>query len=179
MIVLIQKDFDIKYFDSLQKEMSKVPEVNPDTLIIFLDVDGVLNSGKWIEANQDKSFLELIDPAAVARVNSLKEKTNAKIVISSSWRGQFLNVANGFEKLTEFFAKYGVTDIVGMTPRFHGKRRCEEIQGWLNQHKIKNFVILDDDLSADVAGRQVKTFFEDGLQDHHIEEALRILCGNG
>jgi hypothetical protein len=40
---------------------------------------------------------------------------------------------------------------------------------------IKSVVIIDDDLAANVDGKQVKTMFETGLQDWHVEEAIRIL----
>lgn len=176
MSIKIQKEFDTDYFDFLQKKSRSTPEVDPTTLIVFLDVDGVLNCSKWIDMYPDKSFDELIDPDAVARLNRLLDRTGAKIIISSSWRVQFLNVADGFNKLTEFFGKHGIKNIIGMTPRLHGKRRCDEITEWLNHHPVESFVILDDDLSANVKNRQVKTFFETGLQDYHIDEAIEILA---
>lgn len=175
MSIIVVKDYDTAYFNSLQKEANKTPTIDPDTKIIFLDVDGVLNSNKWIKLNPNKSLIELMDPAAAARLNIIKERTGAKIVISSSWRIRFLGTANAFQDIKEFFAKFGIVDIVGMTPQLRGKRRCDEITAWLNEHEVKSFVIIDDDLSANVKNKQVKTMFENGLQDYHINEAIAIL----
>lgn len=176
--LIIQKEYDEKYFDALKEEMSRTPKVDPNSKIIFLDVDGVLNSGEWIDKNPKLPSRERIDPAAVARVNNLIAKTGAKIVISSSWRTGFLGLANGFSFLTEFFGKFGITQIVGMTPSFLGKPRREEIIAWLKEHPVASFVILDDDEAANVLGRQIRTHFEDGLQDSHVERAVAVLQKN-
>jgi hypothetical protein len=57
--------------------------------VIFLDVDGVLNSrGKWAGcdlANLTDSGTR-IDPLAVARLKRIVDATDAKIVVSSTWR---------------------------------------------------------------------------------------------
>ena len=51
--------------------------------IIFLDVDGVLNCRDYInDATND------IDPSKVQMIADLCNKTNAKVVITSSWRGK-------------------------------------------------------------------------------------------
>lgn len=53
--------------------------------IIFLDVDGVLNYRDYInDATND------IDPSKVQMIADLCDKTNAKVVITSSWRGSDL-----------------------------------------------------------------------------------------
>ena len=75
--------------------------------IIFLDIDGVLNSEAWLlkldekhrqlghnEPTRPKSettcecyrLENQIDHAAVVRLNHLVAQTDAKIVVSSSWR---------------------------------------------------------------------------------------------
>ena len=63
--------------------------------IVFLDIDGVLNSEEWA----NKCFNKLvsddicnsdIDPDAVNRLIKFLDDTNVKIVLSSSWRS--LNV---------------------------------------------------------------------------------------
>jgi hypothetical protein len=97
--IIITKDYDEEYFDFLQKENNKTPYIDPETKIIFLDIDGVLNNSKWLKENKNNP----IDPAAVNRINVIMQKTDAKIVISSSWRIKFLNTTNSFESIKEFF----------------------------------------------------------------------------
>lgn len=55
--------------------------------VIFLDIDGVLNTWSFI-ANlpASASYQDAIDPEAVARLNRIVEVSGAKVVISSSWR---------------------------------------------------------------------------------------------
>lgn len=171
--IILQKDYDEEYFKFLQS--NKIPKVNKDSKIIFLDVDGVLNSDRWIDEHPETAVTELIDPAAAAKVNTIIAKTGAQIVISSSWRIQFLNEPNGFEKLKEFFAKFGITNIVGMTPRIYREPRCQEIAAWLMANEVAAFVIIDDDGRAQFMNKLVKTTFIRGLQDYHVEEAIAIL----
>ena len=59
---------------------------------IFLDFDGVLNTMEYQTALQWKGeprkdeYGSLFDPEAVENLNLIIQNTNAKIVISSSWR---------------------------------------------------------------------------------------------
>jgi len=100
--------------------------------VIFLDIDGVLNSeafGKKLEAQHHKlEHTELdadgapvctcfalenqIDDAAVARLNRLVDVTSAKIVISSTWRKRFDLI-----ELGRILATHGlIGEILGVTP---------------------------------------------------------------
>lgn len=64
-------------------------------LVLFLDLDGVCNStrfmverakaGTWDSADP-KDWTNMLDPVAVALLNKVVEATGCKIVISSSWR---------------------------------------------------------------------------------------------
>ena len=71
--------------------------------IIFLDIDGVLNSELWYKevkyANlEEKHF----SPALVENLNTITDQTGAKIVVSSSWRKNktLEQLKNLFDKLT-------------------------------------------------------------------------------
>ena len=175
MAILIQKEFDTDYFNFLQKEANRVPNIDPNTSICFTDIDGVLNSKKFMNKNQHLKFHEMFDPDAISRLNKIIERTGAKIVISSSKRENYINIQNGFVQLVNYLSAYGIKNVVGMTPHLRGQKRCEEIKLWLKEHPIKSFVILDDDLNANVSNRQVKTLFENGLLDKDIDEAVKIL----
>lgn len=151
--------------------------------IIFLDIDGVLNSGKYvkrIDADFDDPKNQM-DPEAVIRLNSIADQTGASIVVTSTWRKPFIYY---FDKLRECIASYGITaPVVGYTPDLasDGYTRTEEILYWLEglqyrppERQVESFVVLDDE-TIDIVGRQVKTDFEDGLQDHHVRQAVSIL----
>ncbi len=55
--------------------------------IIFLDIDGVLNSDFWNDAHQrELSDGTLIDMDKVVLLGELVKKTNAKVVLHSGWK---------------------------------------------------------------------------------------------
>ena len=168
------------------------------TNIIFLDIDGVLNSetfghNEFIRTGKPSSTMYFVDPEAVARLEKLlNERDDLKLVISSSWRGfsfndtvKLLNKTK-ISTLTKF--------VVGVTPR-NSKPRGEQIKQFIElankwdkdninitqlipeKIEIKNYIILDDD--SDFLPEQmnnfVKTSWKFGLLDEHIEKIKQIL----
>lgn len=165
--------------------MSKQVEeyLKKQSSVIFLDIDGVLNSVETMTRNfyaqpekvrncrEDRT--DWPDAELVANLNYIIEQTNACIVVSSTWRYM------GLEKVSECLYKAGVVgniiDITGKHP--HGIRGYEIIS-WLSQYhyKVKNFVILDDDTDmVFVSPYSVKTNVKTGLTKECAEEAVRIL----
>lgn len=163
--------------------------------IIFLDIDGVLNSEDWYERrSKEYSNIEIsekypkyeFDPLSVVSLNMITNETNASIVISSSWRhGKTL------DQLTELFTSVGITgDVVGFTDDFtynelsNGKeiinyripRGCE-IDYWIKNNKIENYLILDDDI--DMLYSQKDNFIPinawHGLTKDNALESIKIL----
>ncbi len=69
-----------------------------DYPIIFLDFDGVLNTEKYYcelknkELPSNDKYGQLFDPKAVANLRKIIDATEARIVVSSSWRYMGLNV---------------------------------------------------------------------------------------
>lgn len=149
--------------------------------VVFLDFDGVLNSESFVRDYYRKSFLQRepaeIDPVAVARLNRILEATGAVVCISSSWR-----LLHKTEELVDFLKGTGFTGkVIGITPRLDAPRGME-IQEWMDTapgyREIESFVILDDDADmAHLGHRLVQTDFAGGLEDHHIERAIRMLEG--
>lgn len=81
--------------------------------VIFLDIDGVLNTKWWytqMNRNTPKDkYGYAFDPKAVANLRRIVEETGADIVISSSWKcmGFFVLSAFGnFLVYQDFFQKY-------------------------------------------------------------------------
>ncbi len=152
--------------------------------VLFLDIDGVLNSRTYLLFCYNQGVLpdDKIDPAAVARLNQITDATGAHIVVSSTWRLPYVWNKN-VDKLVELLKKHGIKgDIIGATPdhkRSHG--RGGEIQDWMNRCKldgiqIETFVILDDDNDMGNLDKfLVQTKFSDGLLDVHVQAAIDIL----
>ena len=172
--------------------------------VLFLDIDGVLNSENWfgyrlyciknnmfnevinfVNTNDEriKYKLSMIDDRAIANLNRIIEETGCKVVLSSSWR----SCVEAENTLTEYLLKlkgfkYELYDV---TPRLwfndFSIRRGEEIQSWMDKESEKNeiesFVILDDD--SDMLPEQMNNFIQIdgqvGLIDKDVFTAIEIL----
>lgn len=149
----------------------------------FTDFDGVLNSANYIKSigNKFDDPKYQIDPEAVIRLNSITDATGALIVVSSTWRLAF----DHLDDLITCLSSYGITGkIIGMTPHKPNSTRNtrgKEIQAWLDNRRlhendIDSFVILDDDPGVGkLKSYLVRTYFADGLQDHHVNTVINIL----
>lgn len=157
--------------------------MNPNK-IIFLDVDGVLNSQDQIVAQEGKrSFLFGTFDFHVEKLARIVKETDAKIVMSSTWRSFFdkdeEKGSHFYIHITERFRKFGI-ELSDRTPfyGFDGKRGLE-IKDWLSRHpEVEKFVILDDeafDIRDYYKKEFVKTNFMSGLLDEHVEKAIKIL----
>lgn len=156
--------------------------------IIFLDVDGVLNTRN----TKDRCGVVIgIEDEKVKRLAKIVSRTGASIMLTSSWKHGWSadprkNDRDG-DYLNRKLAKYGlkITDKVDMGISVRGY----EILQWLDwqirmkKQSVESYVVLDDerfdyDLYPEFSGRIVKTDFyakDGGLQDSHVEEAVRIL----
>lgn len=148
--------------------------------VIFLDVDGVLNSNDYMEytsKNNVKGILEEIDPKKIDMLKQVLNITGAKIVVSSSWR----NIRK-FEKLRELFFLYGIR-LDEKIPLI-GNNRGLEIKQYLKEHaNIEQYIILDDEVfdSFDeeltnnlilTKEDQNDTSYGEGLQFKHINQII-------
>lgn len=148
--------------------------------IIFLDVDGVLN----IMSDSYRTYMRHdnhIEAHLVKRLEYLIEKTNANIVISSSWRSNMGDLKlqmeiNGFKHWDK---------VIGRTGRDNEGMRGNEIKEWLDntEYNIEAYCVLEDE-PADICGSKcraimsyyvVKTDSNEGLSDNDIKRALYIL----
>jgi hypothetical protein len=154
---------------------------------IFLDIDGVLNNQesagrRWsvrLPQAFDHSKTSAVPPfhsACVARLNALIARTDAKVVISSTWGRLFR-----LNDLTRYLADQGVVaQILGATPvKLAYRPRGEDIQHWLDDwpgEPVEAFCILDDhDDMGNLLGRLVQTDPTVGLQDDDVRKAFRLL----
>jgi hypothetical protein len=153
--------------------------------ILFLDVDGVLNHRACFSPSRGGSPL---CPHAIARLQTVVEKTGCRVVLSSTWRTlprfvDRLEEQGGFpgrhEDWRTIEMPVEVKNGVVMTTRCRG----EEIAEWLSRHpEVERFAIVDDD--SDMLDAQkphfVQTTFETGLLDEHAARLVEILgAANG
>jgi len=160
--------------------------------VIFLDIDGVLNSRKWFkevykESNPKPKYH--IDPSTIKLLNHIIYMTGAKIVISSTWRAG--RESGWFNWL---FKQYGFNGLViGKTPTINHDKviipRGIEIMdfygrfyghpGHFEEHpsRLYSYVILDDDndMLYEQKDNFINTEFETGLLPCHVPKIINIL----
>lgn len=155
--------------------------------VIFLDVDGVLNSevSREQERNNFDNWME--HEVSEMHVNNLKkivDATGAQIVLSSSWRFDHPKatgrdfIVDPLMKVLDRKLKAAGLDIIDVTPDLRGKIRGAEIQDWLDRHsEVERFVILDDDVDMNDEQKPffVNTTFKNGLTDELANKAIEIL----
>lgn len=132
--------------------------------VLFLDVDGVLNS------RSTTNFHDLypIDPYMAFLVGRIQLQTGCEVVLSSSWKNHPDGVQNVSKRVVQLLDK---------TPNVEGVRG-NEIQAWLDKHpEVDKYAILDDDMDMLVgqAGSFFKTTFQDGLTDEIAEAVIAHL----
>ena len=160
--------------------------------VIFLDIDGVLNSNFWNDTHQREiSDGTLVDEEKVKILATLVNRTGAKIILHSGWRFWFdaklkpLRVEA--ERLVERLAKEGLS-LDGLTPDLTTEEirrtkkfslvKADEILAWLKLHDdVDGWIVLDDlELhNCQVELHQVKTDQRIGLTVDDVKLAEKIL----
>lgn len=153
--------------------------------VIFLDVDGVLNSHHWYKKNHKKHPEKCrtdtaIDPRYVRNLKKIIKRTGAKVVLSATCRVSVRT--NKTHYLRKIFKEYGI-EIYDYTP-YTGMERGIDIQEWLNHHLVNHIVILDDDSDmCHLMEYLVKTnngpcklwYFNEGLSNRKVRESIKML----
>lgn len=145
--------------------------------IIFLDIDGVLNSQCSCVANggygriYDHDSWSELDPVAVKLIAYVAKETGADVVLSSSWR-----ILAKKEDIIAFQEFLGV-NIIDVTPRSLGKRG-DEIKHWLDNCKepVESYCIVDDsDMLPEQEFNFVQTDERIGLTWQNYEDIMAVL----
>ena len=160
--------------------------------IVFLDIDGVLNSNFWNESHQSEiSDGLLIDAEKVKLLSELIHSTNAKIILHSGWKYWFDSdlkpLRREAENLRSLLEKEGLT-VAGITPDHttdeirRSKKfsliKADEILAWLAEHKdVEKWIVIDDlDLhNTEIELHQVKIDQSVGLTMEDVRKAERML----
>lgn len=162
--------------------------------IIFLDIDGVVNSVVYCKRMDEKykneqpanPLVKEIDPELVKRVGRLATETDSDVVLSSTWKEIWTCSELGRENFVAILEenKVFIKDITPTT----GKGRPYEIKKWLNEHlEVEYFVSLDDDYPESfyekqgIGGHTVHTKYwcvkesEGGFRENDYLKAVQIL----
>lgn len=152
--------------------------------IIFLDIDGVLATPEYLKDGQ-----WALNPEKQKLLGEILAQTDAKIVLSSSWRYATL------KKTKEHMESEGFLfndKLIGVTIRALSIPRGVEIKQWIDTHihsdngknwerkkigKDFTYVILDDesDMFLEHKDNFVHTKSEIGLTDDDVRSAVTIL----
>lgn len=152
--------------------------------VIFLDIDGVLNSKKYctemyektrlckLEDLKPSSLIREMDPEIIQRVARLASETDSSVVLSSSWKHMWNDsVSNGLAKadMKLMFETFGLHVEDEATPDAKSGNRPVEIKMFLDAHKeVKRWVSLDDDyfpyeyVRAGLSKNLVRTKYDKG-----------------
>lgn len=166
---------------------SKIMDKN--TKIVFLDFDGVVTTVKshWH-----------FDPEKMALLGDILDATDAKIVITSSWRRYTLDDTIDFiTKIEEEMGHvpFAFPDkVIGVTRRMYAfcypnvdkhysVVRGEEIRRWQEENDAEDcpYVILDDDSDMLLWQKDnfIQTDSELGLSEDDCKKAIAILNKEG
>lgn len=145
--------------------------------IIFLDVDGVLNSeAKLIRLYNETHDMSLFNPVpfdeiCLKNLEILVKSTNSKIVVTSTWR----RTPELEERLIKALKDFNLDkEIIGYTPHIQDATRETEINEFLSKIDYKpHFIILDDSKDMDnLLPYLIKIDSRVGLTTQNIEEAI-------
>ncbi len=152
----------------------------PDPKIIFLDVDGVLVHNKTVANGRDQErlwrFYAQLDEACVKRLVHILKHTDARIVVSSTWRMLDHAMAALGKALRQHGAPHRRSTIIGRTG--NARTRLKEMQAWLAEHpEIEHYIAIDDEFFATFPSVHVNHGFQNGgLQDEHVDQAVALLA---
>lgn len=145
--------------------------------IIFVDVDGVLNTAFTERRVRCHTF---VDTRKILRLRDIVERTGAQIVLTSTWRitdtptDKIL-----YNALRAEFERVRCPVWIDVTPVMPRTKRWQEINAWLLLHgEVDDFVILDDwgmDEFRPLADRLVQTDPFRGLNKERAELAISLL----
>lgn len=139
----------------MEKEMQDDGKEHP---LIFFDFDGVLNTEKHYSKliaqglpNEDK-YGQLFDPEAVANLRKIIDATDARIVVSSSWR--YMGLAD-LQRM--WYDRDLPGKIAGITPMHFDDDK-------LLNTDLSQLDVITADMFSSSRGNEIKAYFNEVLQ---------------
>lgn len=134
--------------------------------VIFLDIDGVANCRAT--AQRHRGYIG-IDPIMAFTIGKIFLDTDAKLVLSSTWR---------LWPETRLEVQKQIYDIFDVTPDIRGDFRGKEVRAWLEAHPdVERYAILDDntDFYPDQMDNFFRTYWETGITDEIAKKVTEHL----
>lgn len=189
---------NVQYIEGMKSKIEKQEVPKTPCKVLFLDLDGVLNTEDYFASLKDKglptedSFGNLFSPDAVENLRRIIEATGAQIVISSSWRFAGLgtlklmwkerHLPGNLYDITSLFVAddYIRAHMDDQSFDFYEamtSAREMEISAWLQEHpEVTNYVILDDlDSFRQHEAHLVKINPKTGITPADAEQVITIL----
>lgn len=151
--------------------------------IIFLDVDGVLNSNDTEDTF--RGYIGL-DYSGIKLLREIVDATGAEIVLVSSWKSRwYKDHKDCQDNLANYLDERLVEEGLKIIDKTEGSsfERGAGIVKWLSEHPTESWIVLDDEIFPDyeefgIMPHLVKTsFYDGGLKDKHVEMAIDMLKG--
>ena len=146
-------------------------------IVIFLDVDGVLNNDLTKDLTPIGSIG--VDDENLAQLKHLIDKTKADIVLTSDWRFD----KDAVNYLNKRLSEHNLTLYDKIAISHNYEHRGKEIKAWLQQHSdVRSFVIIDDLCFPDFekyrfSERLIKTDAKYGLRKEDVDTVIERLFG--
>jgi hypothetical protein len=147
--------------------------------VIFLDIDGVLNDCWTIE--KSPAGFTGIDDEKVELLRELVDETDSKLVLTSTWKGVFLEGYKDGVYLRNKLAAAHLR-IYDTTAEMDGKR-AKEIESWLSIERdeaVEDYIILDDfdwQFNEEMKSHLLLMSGDTGLTKERKEMAKEMLMG--
>lgn len=158
--------------------------------VIFLDIDGVLNTSKTFKIREqiekETGIWNIeIDEFRVAHLKQIIDETGAKIVLSSTWKkdlenvdGKIVPIHEKGEGLLNILNKHGI-ELYDILKKGYDLNREDLITIWLNEHpNVESFIIIDDEtthLKKFIGKELIKTsFLEDGVMLKNMNDCMGL-----
>lgn len=146
--------------------------------IIFLDFDGVMDNGKYVQWLVNNNLPEkdkygvLFDPECVKNLARIVAETGADIVISSSWKDDM----SFAEILRMWEDRHLPGKVIDTTPSI-SRHRGDEIDQWLHDCDCQcQYVILDDLPAEQFDANQMTHFIQvNGYLGQTAEDATKAI----
>ena len=152
--------------------------------VIFLDIDGVLNSEDFLKNNPNQA----IDKSSVSILKNIVDKTGADIIMSSGWRLWFddnMMPEDGYSQcLYDILCEFKI-GLSGKTPDFSTEEirtkktfshvKAKEIIAWLNEHEIVDKYVVIDDLdlnNEEIKAHLIRTNGQVGITE---DDGMRVI----
>ena len=151
--------------------------------ILFLDIDGVLNCRQnqlqmkygmdLVRSKPSSKIMWFVDPAKLALLANIVERTECKIVIVSTWRFD-----HTLEEFKSYFTEmqFPFSDSIVAIGDVRLADREDAVETYLLCNDVTRHCVLDDSKhKRTLQSRQVNPEFEDGLLTRHANKVIEIL----